>query len=180
MLLKICAAREESAVVDEAKAINDAKALYKAGEGKLGTDDEVFINLFGRCSWAHLKAVAAQYVLCLYHVVFLLFLLLPPPPPSHLTYVRRYSQTNKKHRTLDQAVDAEFSGAIFRSLRMILLYANFGRVEFYSDFVYLAMKVPLQKLIHFCRLEFLTCDRAWVRTTPTSGGRCCCSVSLRK
>lgn len=62
MLLKICAAREDATTVDEAKAINDAKALYKAGEGKIGTDDKVFIDLFGRCSWAHLKAVSTQCV----------------------------------------------------------------------------------------------------------------------
>lgn len=111
-LLKLCADREDTTTVDESKAINDAKALYKAGEGKIGTDDAVFINLFGRCSWAHLKAVSTQY-----------------------------TQVNKKHHTLDQAIDGEFSGAIFRSLRMVHLYATYGRLEFYSDYVYRAMKV---------------------------------------
>lgn len=116
LLLKLCAARDESTAVDETKAINDAKALYKAGEGKIGTDDEVFINLFGRCSLAHLRAVATQY-----------------------------AQTNKKHHTLAQAVDSEFSGAIAKALRMILLFATDGRIEFYADYVYRAMKVHARR-----------------------------------
>ena len=144
MLLKLCAAREESTVVDENKALNDAKALYKAGEGKIGTDDEVFINIFGRCSFAHLKAVATQY-----------------------------AQTNKKHHTLDQAVDSEFSGAIFQSLRMVLLYATFGRIEFYADYVYRAMKVH-----SFSCFVISSVVRESALTTQSSVV-CCCSSANR-
>lgn len=39
----------------------DAKALYKAGERRLGTDEKVFIEIFSERSSAHLAAVSSAY-----------------------------------------------------------------------------------------------------------------------
>jgi len=35
--------------------------LSQAGEGKVGTDEEVFNRILARRSWPHIKAVSAQY-----------------------------------------------------------------------------------------------------------------------
>lgn len=40
---------------------HDAKALYKAGEKKLGTDEKTFIRIFSERSRAHLAAVDSTY-----------------------------------------------------------------------------------------------------------------------
>ncbi|KAL1807627.1 hypothetical protein ACET3Z_024617 [Daucus carota] len=40
---------------------HDAKALYEAGENKLGTDEKTFIRIFSERSRAHLAAVSATY-----------------------------------------------------------------------------------------------------------------------
>ena len=39
----------------------DAKALYKAGERRLGTDEKTFIRVFSERSAAHLAAVDSAY-----------------------------------------------------------------------------------------------------------------------
>jgi hypothetical protein len=39
----------------------DAKALFKAGEKKLGTDEKTFIHIFSERSRAHLAAVDSAY-----------------------------------------------------------------------------------------------------------------------
>jgi hypothetical protein len=39
----------------------DAKALYKAGEKKLGTDEKIFIHIFSERSRAHMAAVDSAY-----------------------------------------------------------------------------------------------------------------------
>jgi len=53
--------RYEGFEVDRMAAENDAKALYKAGEKKLGTDENTFIRIFSERSRAHLAAVDAAY-----------------------------------------------------------------------------------------------------------------------
>lgn len=40
---------------------HDAKALYKAGEKKLGTDEKTFIRIFSERSRAHLATVDSVY-----------------------------------------------------------------------------------------------------------------------
>uniref|UniRef100_A0A7N0TGK1 Annexin n=1 Tax=Kalanchoe fedtschenkoi TaxID=63787 RepID=A0A7N0TGK1_KALFE len=53
--------RYEGPEVDRALADHDAKALYKAGEKKLGTDEAKFIKIFSESSRAHLAAVSYAY-----------------------------------------------------------------------------------------------------------------------
>ncbi|KAK4423346.1 Annexin D5 [Sesamum alatum] len=53
--------RYEGPEVDRELADIDAKALYKAGEKRLGTDERTFIRIFSERSWAHLAAVDAAY-----------------------------------------------------------------------------------------------------------------------
>lgn len=47
--------------VDREMAAKDAKALYKAGEKKLGTDEKVFVHIFSERSRAHLVAINSFY-----------------------------------------------------------------------------------------------------------------------
>ncbi|CAI9096880.1 OLC1v1033122C2 [Oldenlandia corymbosa var. corymbosa] len=53
--------RYEGPEIDRARVDYDAKALYKAGEKKLGTDEKTFIRIFSESSSAHLAAVDAAY-----------------------------------------------------------------------------------------------------------------------
>jgi len=67
----------------------DAEALYKAGEGKLGTDEKTWIEIFTHRSYPHLKAVFHQY------------------------------ENHHKHHSIIQAIDGEFSGHIKVTLKAI-------------------------------------------------------------
>ncbi|XP_015966797.1 annexin D5-like [Arachis duranensis] len=53
--------RDESDEVDMEQAGKDAKALYKAGEKRLGTDEDTFIKIFSERSAPHLVAVNSYY-----------------------------------------------------------------------------------------------------------------------
>ncbi|XP_052182176.1 annexin D5-like [Diospyros lotus] len=53
--------RYEGLEVDKVMAEVDAKALYKAGEKKLGTDEKTFLNIFSQRSRAHLAAIDSVY-----------------------------------------------------------------------------------------------------------------------
>ena len=53
--------RYEGPEVDQMAASNDARALYKAGEKRLGTDEKAFIRIFSEKSRAHLAAVSEAY-----------------------------------------------------------------------------------------------------------------------
>jgi annexin D len=53
--------RYEGPEVDPGMVARDAKDLYKAGEKKLGTDENTFIHIFTGRSSAHLAAVSASY-----------------------------------------------------------------------------------------------------------------------
>ncbi len=53
--------REEDNVVDNNEVIKDVEHLYKAGEGKWGTDEEVFIRIFALRSRYHLFAMNQLY-----------------------------------------------------------------------------------------------------------------------
>lgn len=72
--------------VDINLAEKEADQLYKAGEGRLGTDDSVFINIIAKSSAEHLQAISA-------------------------IYQKKY----KKH-TLEQAIKSETSGDYQRAL----------------------------------------------------------------
>ncbi|KAL4591297.1 hypothetical protein LXL04_004255 [Taraxacum kok-saghyz] len=53
--------RYEGMEVDREMAAKDTKALYKAGEKKLGTDEKVFVHIFSERSNAHLVATNSFY-----------------------------------------------------------------------------------------------------------------------
>jgi len=54
--------RESSAKpVNKDKVEEDSNDLYKAGEGKIGTNESVFIEIFATRSWKHLRQVADHY-----------------------------------------------------------------------------------------------------------------------
>jgi annexin D len=54
--------REEApAEVDAAAAARDARDLFRAGEGRLGTDERAFVRVFSERSAAHVAAVARAY-----------------------------------------------------------------------------------------------------------------------
>lgn len=61
LLAYLSTARYEGPEVDRNMIEKDAKALFKAGEKKLGTDEDTFIRIFSERSWAHLAAVSIAY-----------------------------------------------------------------------------------------------------------------------
>lgn len=62
ILVSVCQAnREQATQPDMAKVTRDAKNLYDAGEGRLGTDEETFNLVFAKRSWPHLRAVCKEY-----------------------------------------------------------------------------------------------------------------------
>ncbi|KAL8535885.1 hypothetical protein ACS0TY_011505 [Phlomoides rotata] len=61
LLACVTALRYEGPEVDRAMVDHDAKSLYKAGEKKLGTDEDTFIFVFSQRSRAHLATVASAY-----------------------------------------------------------------------------------------------------------------------
>ncbi|KAK1394534.1 Annexin [Heracleum sosnowskyi] len=63
MLLKYLATpRYDGPEVDQLMAGDDARALYKAGEKRLGTDEKTFIRIFCERSRAHLAAISEAYL----------------------------------------------------------------------------------------------------------------------
>jgi hypothetical protein len=62
LLLAILRAdRPETASVSVEEAKKDAQTLYAAGEGKVGTDEKVFVDILTRRSFPHLHLVGQQY-----------------------------------------------------------------------------------------------------------------------
>ncbi|GAB2292736.1 hypothetical protein Dimus_026972 [Dionaea muscipula] len=61
LLAYVSIPRYEGLEVDRAMAEVDAKALYKAGEKRMGTDENTFIRIFSERSRAHLAAVISSY-----------------------------------------------------------------------------------------------------------------------
>ncbi|KAL9255182.1 Annexin D5-like protein [Drosera capensis] len=61
LLAYISIPRYEGLEFDRFMADNDAKALYKAGEKRLGTDEHTLIMVFSERNRAHLAAVASSY-----------------------------------------------------------------------------------------------------------------------
>lgn len=61
MLAYVRTLRYEGLEVDREITQKDAKALYKAGEKKLGTDEKTFIRLFSERSRAQLAAISYAY-----------------------------------------------------------------------------------------------------------------------
>ncbi|KAJ9162588.1 hypothetical protein P3X46_022349 [Hevea brasiliensis] len=84
LLAYVSVPRYEGREFDNQMAQNDAKALYKAGEKKLGTDEKTFIRIFSERSAAHLAAVNSAYhnmygnslkKVCSLHILLSLFIL---------------------------------------------------------------------------------------------------------
>ncbi|XP_021753034.1 annexin D5-like isoform X2 [Chenopodium quinoa] len=61
LLAYVSVQRYEGFEVDRTLADNDAKTLYKAGEKKIGTDEDKFIKIFSERSRAQLAAVDSTY-----------------------------------------------------------------------------------------------------------------------
>jgi len=59
-LINVDRATSKGAVNKELVA-KDVEALYKAGEGRIGTNESVFIEIFSERSWKHLRQVAEEY-----------------------------------------------------------------------------------------------------------------------
>lgn len=77
---------------DAARA--DAERLYNAGEGKIGTNESVFIEIFSKRSFAFLRKIFAHY------------------------------ETIHKHHTMERAVEGEFSGVLKTGLVGIVVYSR--------------------------------------------------------
>ncbi|KAG6405498.1 hypothetical protein SASPL_133088 [Salvia splendens] len=61
LLAYASAPRYEGPEVDRGLAEHDAKSLFKAGEKKLGTDEDTFIRIFAERSRAQLAAISSAY-----------------------------------------------------------------------------------------------------------------------
>jgi len=90
----LCHPREVEGAVNPDAARGDAERLYKAGEGKLGTDENTFIEIFTKRSIGHLKQTFAAY------------------------------ETIHKHHTIERAVESEFSGDIKLALLDIVMFVK--------------------------------------------------------
>jgi len=111
LIQRLLEPRNPDGPVDDAQARSDANILYRAGEGKIGTDETTFINIFARSSFTHLRAICNHYPNC-----------------------------NKKHHTLQQAVEDEFSFSLKFGLGGILTIALYGPFEFQAYLAHRAMK----------------------------------------
>lgn len=93
--LGLCEVRESETVVLSQDAIRaDAERLYSAGEGRFGTDEKIFIEIFSKRSWNSLRQIFAHY------------------------------ETIHKHHTMDRAVESEFSGHLKKGLLGVVVYAR--------------------------------------------------------
>jgi len=93
--LGLCEVREnESTVLSVDSVRADAERLYSAGEGKIGTDEKTFIEIFSKRSWNNLRQIFAHY------------------------------ETIHKHHTMDRAVESEFSGHLKKGLLGVVVYAR--------------------------------------------------------
>jgi len=111
LLLGFLGRREEAAAVVEHNAEEDARQLYFAGEGKTGTDEKKFVNILTKNSFPQVAAIA-----------------------------RHYPAMNKKHHTLAQAIESEFSGALRTGLLAVVTVAEWGIIDYYAELAYKAMK----------------------------------------
>jgi len=62
LLAYVTTPRYEGPELDPVIVEEDAKLLYKAGEKRLGTDEDVFIKIFSEKSSTHLAAVNSAYI----------------------------------------------------------------------------------------------------------------------
>jgi len=62
-LLALAAANRDSNTkpVSAEKVEEDVAKLFQAGEGQVGTDENIFIQIFSKRSWKHIREVAGKY-----------------------------------------------------------------------------------------------------------------------
>eukprot|EP01125_Pyxidicula_operculata_P009406 TRINITY_DN30_c0_g1_i3.p1 TRINITY_DN30_c0_g1~~TRINITY_DN30_c0_g1_i3.p1 ORF type:complete len:454 (+),score=134.94 TRINITY_DN30_c0_g1_i3:33-1394(+) len=77
----LTASRDENPYIDDNLASNVSEVIYRAGEGRLGTDDSTFVDTFSKYSANFLQRVSQIYV------------------------------TRHKHHSLEQAIKKETSGS---------------------------------------------------------------------
>jgi len=94
LLVGLCHNRDPEGPVNIDLVRGDAEKLYAAGEGKIGTDEAKFIEIFSQRSHVHLRQVFAHY------------------------------ETIHKHHTMERAVDSEFSGHIKQALAGVVTYVR--------------------------------------------------------
>jgi len=62
LLALVAGNREDNSLpLDQERIARDADALYKAGEAKLGTDENTFIDIFAHRSYKHMRALGDVY-----------------------------------------------------------------------------------------------------------------------
>jgi annexin A7/11 len=61
LTLIITGVRDEIGVTDAEKAKEQAEQLHSAGEGKFGTDEDVFYRIMAHASFAQLRLVFEEY-----------------------------------------------------------------------------------------------------------------------
>lgn len=61
LTLIITGVRDPAGTINEDEAKEQAASLYDAGEGKLGTDEEVFNRVMAHASFAQLRLVFEEY-----------------------------------------------------------------------------------------------------------------------
>lgn len=61
--------RQESEPIDHNKAVQQAKMLYKGGEGRLGTDESLFNKIFATESYAQLRLIFDEYQKIAHHPI---------------------------------------------------------------------------------------------------------------
>lgn len=61
MLACLKATRDENPTINQAQVNQDADDLFAKGEGKIGTNDDFFIQVLTTRSAAHLQAVSKVY-----------------------------------------------------------------------------------------------------------------------
>lgn len=57
----VTGARDPPGTTDPEKAVEQAQALFNAGEAKWGTDEEVFYRILAHASFAQLKLIFEEY-----------------------------------------------------------------------------------------------------------------------
>jgi len=95
LMTGLCEPRDpDYAPTNDDAARADVERLYNAGEGKIGTDEKIFIEIFSKRSWPQLRRIFALY------------------------------ETVHKHHTIEHAVHSEFSGFLKIALSGIVIFAR--------------------------------------------------------
>eukprot|EP01113_Clastostelium_recurvatum_P019613 TRINITY_DN2313_c0_g1_i3.p1 TRINITY_DN2313_c0_g1~~TRINITY_DN2313_c0_g1_i3.p1 ORF type:complete len:336 (-),score=55.42 TRINITY_DN2313_c0_g1_i3:70-1077(-) len=122
--------REPEGPVNREAAQADAERLYKAGEGRLGTDEAAIIEVR-----SHRVCVCSARIRC----VLPMRQVFSRRSYSHLHETFRVYESLHKHHTMQQAVDSEFSGLLQSVLSKMVTYVN-SPGEYHADRINSAVK----------------------------------------